>query len=197
LIVCRVEKGSAVNSRLRLLLSFFSVVAVCTTAYVAYVRTSVNVQLREANEAVAGAMHAAEQARVKAREVDALLNEESFKNERAKLTASGREASRMFAEAAASLRAAVDKIGGAIETADTEAGRTYYRMKRDSLLKRAETGEAAHDGYAVVADESITDLATLRARMEPHAVRAEAARIEAKRLAAEAESFREKHQGGF
>lgn len=185
------------NSRLRLLLSFFSVVAVCTTAYVAYVRTSVNVQLREANEAVAGALQVAEQARVKGREVDALLNETSFKNERAKLTASGREASRRYAEAAASLRSAVDKVGGAIVTSDTEAGRTYYMMKRDSLLKRAETGEAAHEGYAVVADESITDLATLRSRMEPHAVRAETAKAEAKRLAAEAEAFRELHRGEF
>lgn len=185
------------NSRLRLLLSFFSVVAVCTTAYVAYVRTSVNVQLREANEAVAGALQVAEHARVQARKVDAMLNEASFKNERAKLAASGREASRLYAEAAESLRSAVDKVGGAIVTSDTEAGRTYYMMKRDSLLKRAETGEAAHEGYEVVADESISDLATLRARMEPHAVRAETARAEAKRLAAEAEAFRELHRGEF
>jgi hypothetical protein len=186
-----------VNSRLRLLLSFLSVVVVCTTAYVAFLRSNINVQLREANEAVAGALQVAEQARVKAREVDVLLNEESFKNKRAKLTAAGREASRLYAKSAVSLRSAVDKIGGAIETADTEAGRTYYRMKRDSLLKRAETGEAAHEGYAIAVDESITDLATLRARMEPYAVKAEAARAEAKRIAAEAESFREKHQGEF
>lgn len=185
------------NSRLRLLLSFISVVAACTTAYMAYVRTNVNVRLREANEAVAGALQVAEQARAKAREVDAMLNEASFEKERAKLTASGRDASRLYGEAAASLRAAVDKIGSAIETADTEAGRKYYLMKRDSLMKRVETGQAAHEGYAVVADESITDLATLRARMEPHAVKAEAARAEAKRLAAEAESFRELHRGEF
>jgi hypothetical protein len=63
--------------------------------------------------------------------------------------------------------------------------------------KVAAAASNSPDEYELAADESIADLATLMPRMEPHAVRAETARAEAKRLAAEAESFRERQTDEF
>ena len=185
------------TSRIKLLISAISLIATGTTAYVAYLRTNVNAQVNEANAAIAAAMEAAAPALAKAREVDALLNERAFNSERAKLTTAARETARLYGETAMSFRSAVVKVTAAIQAADTNAGRTYFGTRLESLKKRVEMAEAAQEGYAVAADESITDLATLRARMEPHAVRAETARGEAKRLAAEAEAFREQHRGEF
>lgn len=185
------------TSRIKLLISAISLIATGTTAYVAYLRTNVNAQVHEANVAIATAMEAAASARAKAREVDALLNERAFKSERAKLTTAARETSRLYGEAAVSFRLALGKVTAAIQASDTNAGRTYFGMRLESLEKRVETAEAAQEGYAVAADESITDLANLRARMEPFAVRAETARAEAKRLATEAETFRNQHQDEF
>ncbi len=184
-------------SKLRTLLAISSILSAVGVWYVFYARTSTNDAVREANEAVDVAVALSRQTPVKTREVDALLKEATFKGERAKLTAAARETSQLFGEAATAFKAAADKTTRAVEASDTEAGRAYYTMKRDSLLKRAETAEAGRSGYALAADESIADLATLIARMEPHAVRAETARAEAKRLAAEAEAFRERHPDEF
>jgi hypothetical protein len=186
-----------VRSRIKLLISLIGVITTVTTAYVAYLRTHVNDQIHEANVAIATAMDAAAPALAKAREVDALLNEIAFKSERAKLTSAARETSRLYSVAAKSLRSAVGKVTAAIQASDSDVVRSYYVTRLESLEKRVETAEAAQEGYAVAADESITDLATLRDRMEPLAVRAETARAEAKRLAAEAEAFREQNRGEF
>ena len=184
-------------SKLRTLLAISSILSAVGVWYVFYARISTNDAVRQANEAVDVAVALSRQAPAKSREVDALLQEATFKSERAKLTAAARETSRLYGEAAAAFKTAADKTTIAVEASDTEAERTYYSMKRDSLLKRAETAEAGQSGFALAADESIADLATLIARMEPHAVRAETARAEAKRLAAEAEAFRERHRDKF
>ena len=137
------------TSRIKLFVSAIGVIATCTTAYVAYVRSQMNDQIHEANEAIATAMEVAAPARTKAREVDALLNERAFKSERAKLTTAARETSLLYGEAAASLRSAVVKVTAAIQASDTNEGRTYYVLRLESLEKRVETAAAAQEGYAV------------------------------------------------
>ncbi|MCE9607323.1 MAG: recombinase family protein [Planctomycetia bacterium] len=81
----------------------------------------------------------------------------------------------VLAEAGGEFKYSAEVTSTVIEMSETEAGRTYYAMKRDSLLKRAATGEASQARYTVAADVSIADVATMAARMEPHAVRAETA----------------------
>jgi hypothetical protein len=61
--------------------------------------------------------------------------------------------------------------------------------KRESLLQRVEGAAVGGDGFAMATDESIADLPTLLARMEPFAQRAESARAEAGRLNAAAKSL--------
>ncbi len=132
---------------LKLFISLIGMVATVTTAYVTYVRSKVNVQVHEANEAIATAMEAASPARAKAREVDALLNEIAFKSESAKLATAARETSRLYGEAATSLRSALGKVTAAIQASDTNVGRAYYMTRLDSLENAAGlTGETYRDG---------------------------------------------------
>ena len=65
------------------------------------------------------------------------------------------------------------------------------------LAKRAETAEAAAEGYAVATDQSIADLATVFTRMQPLVERAEAARVESVRLTAEADAYQDAHRAEF
>jgi hypothetical protein len=60
--------------------------------------------------------------------------------------------------------------------------------KRESLLQRVEGSAARRHGFAMATDESIADLPTLPARIEPFAQRTERARAEAGRLNAEAKA---------
>lgn len=79
----------------------------------------------------------------------------------------------------------------------TAEGRAYYTLKRDSFMNLAEIANAAQEGYTIMTDESIANLQTLFSKIEPTAVRAVKAEIEADRLTADANAYREQHRGKF
>lgn len=145
-------------------------------------RSTAKQKIRDANEAIQAGTVAAIRFREKAREVDQLLNERSFQQERLKLTTTAHEAATLAGEAEREFRRAADAAQRAIDLTPNEEQRAVWTLKRDSLLQRVEGAAAGREGYARAADESIADLSTLRARLEPFAQRAERARAEAARL---------------
>jgi hypothetical protein len=153
--------------------------------------------VRDAETDAADARQLAIRFQAKAHGINPLLTEAGFRNERPRITVAARDAVQLAEQSAAGFRRSAERIQRAIDLTRYEDFRFKWSAIQQSLLKHGEAAEAARDGYALAADESIADLATLMTRMEPHAVRAETARAEAKRLAAEAEAFRERQPDEF
>ena len=171
------------------LVSLFGLAAAIVTGYVAFQRTRANEVVDEANVAIHTATLAAKLFQQQARAVGPLLSEATLRTDRAKLTAAARDASQFAAESEQAFRHAAETAQRAIDLTRNEQMRAVWIRKRDSLLQRAEGAAAGKEGYAVAADESIADLATMQVRMEPFAQRAETAKSEADRLNTEAEKL--------
>ncbi|MCE9607042.1 MAG: hypothetical protein K8U03_19325 [Planctomycetia bacterium] len=162
-----------------------------------FVRTRDNDVVREVNDTIAAAIQSSLRTQAKTREVQLLMAAEKFKSNRAELTSTARQATKLSADTAALFRRAAEQSLAIVESHDVPAARTYYRMKRESLLKKAEIAEASRDGYTIAADESIAELHVMFDKMEPFALKAKSASAEAKRLTAEADSYRDEHRAEF
>ena len=153
--------------------------------------------VRDAEKDAADARQLALRFQATAREIDPLLTEVGFRSERTRITVAARDAVQLAEQSAAGFRRSAERIQRAIDLTRYEDFRLKWSAIQESLLKRAEAAEAARDGYAPAADESIGTFAELRRKMEPFAQRAESAKAEADRLNAEVESPAAEHRGGF
>lgn len=153
--------------------------------------------VRDAEQDAAEATRLAVRFQAKAREIDPLLTEVRFRNERTRITAAARDAVQLADQSAAGFRRSAERIQRAIDLTRYEDHRLKWSAIQESLLKRAEAAEAARNGYALATDESTGTLAELLRKMEPFAGRAESAKGEADRLNAEAEKPAAANRGKF
>jgi MFS superfamily sulfate permease-like transporter len=165
-----------------------TIVAAFVVAVLFRIEETAQKAVRDAESDAAQARQVALQFQAKAKELEPLLTEATFRDERSRLLSSAKEAVQLADKAAAGFRRAAENLQRAIDLTRHEELRAKWALLRDSQIKRADAAQAACDGYKLVANESIATFAELRAKMEPFAQRAEAAKAESERLNATAES---------
>lgn len=189
------------HTKLKLPLALAVLATIVVVAYFVYTRVAVHSASyeagREANRFMSVAVTASRAAQTATREAQAVLNEATFKNNRAELSEKAGAAAKLSRTAAAQYRLAAERAGAAAKVATSEEARAYWVLRHDALAKRAETAEAAAEGYGIAADPSIADLATVFTRMQPFVEQAEAARLESVRLTAEADAYQDAHRAEF
>jgi hypothetical protein len=185
------------TSKLLRLVSLLGLAAAIVTAYVAFQRVSVNVEVREANEAIQAAISRSQRAVAMSQALRALTTEENLKTNRAAIVAAAREASAESLAVSELYKIATVRAQAASDGSDTEFGKKYWRIKCDAMSKLGEAAAASAAGYAVWDDPTNPELETIRERQRPHADKTEAARAEADRLNAEAEKLAAENRGKF
>jgi hypothetical protein len=145
----------------------------------------------EANMAIDEANASVQQAGAKFDELFANANVNGFPENREANSAKAKEAAEAFSKAVKELKLAADEFEKAADSGVKAGVATYWRMKAQSLRKVAEANDARREMVLLFADDTISDAATFKEKMQEANQKVLALDKEVDDLAAQAKKLEE------